>query len=125
VHDRLDAAIVVGDPGRLERVLVNLLSNAMKFSDDDGVITVTATQNDKSATISIADTGIGISPEDQDRIFERFYRADQLFDPKTPGTGLGLAIVHAITTQYGGTITVDSELGRGSTFTLVLPLAGS
>ena len=121
-HDELDAAKIAADPGRIERVLVNLLTNAMKFSGDDGTITVTATKDATSATITIADNGIGISAEDQPRIFERFYRADASIEPTTPGTGLGLAIVHAVTTQYGGTITVDSELGKGSTFTLVLPL---
>jgi PAS domain S-box-containing protein len=121
-HDGLDRAEIAADPGRIERVLVNLLTNAMKFSGDDGIITVSATQSDTSATVTVTDTGIGISPEDQLRVFDRFYRADQSSEPATPGSGLGLAIVHAITTQYGGTITVDSEVGKGSTFTLVLPL---
>lgn len=127
LHNDLDGAEVVGEPGRIERVVVNLLTNAMKFSHDDGVITVTAmrdTSDSSVATITIADTGIGIAADDLPRIFDRFYRADQSVDPKTSGTGLGLAIVHAITTQYGGSITADSEPGKGSTFTLTLPLRG-
>ena len=125
LHNELDGAEVIGDPGRIERVVVNLLTNAMKFSHDDGIITVTATRDDKTATIAIADNGIGIAADDLPRIFDRFYRADQNVDPKTAGTGLGLAIVHAITTQYGGTIAVESEFGKGSTFTLTLPLRDS
>jgi two-component system sensor histidine kinase/response regulator len=122
VQDNLDGAAVAGDPGRIERVLVNLLTNAVKFTADDGVITVTASRDEDSATIAVADNGIGIAEDEQTRIFERFYRADTGPDQKTTGTGLGLAIVQAITTQYGGTISVDSELGKGSTFTLTLPL---
>ena len=104
VQDDLDGAEVAADPGRIERVLVNLLTNAVKFTGDDGVITVTAARTADRATIAIADNGIGIAKEEQARIFERFYRADNGPDQKTIGTGLGLAIVHAITTQYGGTI---------------------
>ncbi|HZZ96366.1 MAG TPA: ATP-binding protein, partial [Jatrophihabitantaceae bacterium] len=122
VHDDLDGAVVAGDPGRIERVLVNLLTNAVKFTADDGVITVTAASDEDFATIAVADNGIGIAEGEQSRIFERFYRADTGSDQKTTGTGLGLAIVQAITTQYGGSISVDSELGKGSTFTLTLPL---
>jgi PAS domain S-box-containing protein len=122
VHNDLEGARAPADPGRIERVLVNLLSNAVKFTGDDGVITVTAGRENGCARIAVADNGIGIAPEDRDRIFERFYRATHNGARKTPGTGLGLAIVQAITTQYGGTISVDSEPGRGSTFTLSLPL---
>jgi PAS domain S-box-containing protein len=122
VRDDLDGAQVSADPGRIERVLVNLLTNAVKFTEDDGVITVTASRTTDSATIAIADNGIGIAPEDQERIFQRFYRGNNGAEPKASGTGLGLAIVSAITSQYGGTISVDSDLGKGSTFTLTLPL---
>jgi PAS domain S-box-containing protein len=122
VRDDLDGAQITADPGRIERVLVNLLTNAVKFTENDGVITVTASRNADSATIAIADNGIGIAPDDQDRIFQRFYRADNGAEQKASGTGLGLAIVQAITSQYGGTISVDSDLGKGSTFTLTLPL---
>ena len=122
VHDGLDGATMDGDPGRLERVLVNLLTNAVKFTGNDGLITVTGTRTADEAVITVADTGIGIAPDDLERIFERFYRADRGDQPRPPGSGLGLSIVSAITTQYGGRISVDSELGKGSTFTLVLPL---
>jgi PAS domain S-box-containing protein len=122
VHDGLDGAEAAADPGRLERVLVNLLTNAVKFTADDGTITVSAGRNADSATVSVTDNGIGIAPGDKDRIFERFYRAENGVGQKVAGTGLGLAIVQAIVSQYGGTIAVDSELGKGSTFTVTLPL---
>ncbi|HEY7008343.1 MAG TPA: ATP-binding protein [Jatrophihabitantaceae bacterium] len=122
VHNDLDGAHTPADPGRIERVLVNLLSNAVKFTGDDGVITITAARENGCARIAVSDNGIGIAAEDQERIFERFYRATHVGPHKAPGTGLGLAIVQAITTQYGGTISVDSEPGLGSTFTLSLPL---
>jgi PAS domain S-box-containing protein len=121
-HNDLTGVHVVGDAGRLERVLVNLLTNALKFTGEDGTITVTATSDDTRAMISVTDTGIGISPNDQKRIFERFFRADRGVASAASGTGLGLSIVKTITTQYGGEVTVSSELGKGSTFTLTLPL---
>jgi PAS domain S-box-containing protein len=122
LQDELDDAAVAADPVRLERVLVNLLTNAVKFTADDGTITVLASRNADSVTVSVSDNGIGIAPEDKERIFERFYRADNGIGHKVAGTGLGLAIVQAIVSQYGGTIAVDSELGKGSTFTVTLPL---
>ena len=121
IRNDLDGTRVVGDAGRLERVVVNLLSNAVKFTPDDGTITLTGQRDGDHATVTVVDTGIGIGVDDQKRIFERFYRADRGID-STAGTGLGLAIVRTITTQYGGKITVRSELGRGSTFTLTLPI---
>jgi PAS domain S-box-containing protein len=122
LQDEIDDAAVAADPVRLERVLVNLLTNAVKFTADDGTITVLASRNADSVTVSVSDNGIGIAPEDKERIFERFYRADNGIGHKVAGTGLGLAIVQAIVSQYGGTIAVDSELGKGSTFTVTLPL---
>jgi PAS domain S-box-containing protein len=122
LRDELAGARVAGDPGRLERVVVNLLTNALKFSADDATVTVTGRHEADHAVLSVANAGIGIAPEDQERIFQTFYRADPENGSRTSGTGLGLAIVRSITAQYGGEITVDSELGKGSTFTLVLPL---
>lgn len=122
VHDDLSDAVVAGNPGRIERVIVNLLTNALKFTPEDGTITVTGKRSGGEATIAVTDTGIGISPADQQRIFERFYRADSAAEAQTSGTGLGLAIAQTITHQYGGKLTVHSEPNRGSTFTLTLPL---
>ncbi len=122
-RDDLDGARVGGDSGRLERAIVNLLTNALKFTPEDGTITVTGRRDGDSVVISVADTGIGIAPEDYERIFHSFFRASAGTGAVAPGTGLGLAIVRSIVTQYGGDITVDSELGKGSTFTVVLPSA--
>jgi len=112
---------VKGDPGRLERVLINLLTNAVKFTGDDGRIDVTAHMDGGDAVIEVHDTGIGIPPEDLDRIFERYYRSPQLDETQVSGSGLGLAIARAIATQHGGSITAESIQGVGSTFTLRLP----
>jgi PAS domain S-box-containing protein len=124
-HNDLSGALVAANAGRIERVLVNLLTNALKFTPEDGTITVIGKRAGDEATISVSDTGVGISPEDQERIFERFYRASTPRDSAPAGTGLGLAIAQTITTQYGGKLTVDSEPGNGATFTLTLPLRGT
>jgi PAS domain S-box-containing protein len=125
VDNQLAGAVVGANPGRIERVLVNLLTNAVKFTPEDGTITVNGRRNGGEAIVEVRDTGIGISEEDQARIFERFYRAGDTQDSVPAGTGLGLAIAQTITTQYGGKLTVDSELGNGATFTLTLPLRGT
>jgi PAS domain S-box-containing protein len=117
----LAGAVVTGNAGRLERVIINLLTNAVKFTPVDGVITVVGRHNGGEATIEVTDDGIGISPEDQDRIFERFFRTGPSANSAASGTGLGLAIAQTITTQYGGKLTVSSAPGAGSTFTLTLP----
>jgi PAS domain S-box-containing protein len=119
----VDGVIVTGDAGRLERVFVNLLSNALKFSSEDAVVRLSAQRNGSGVSIAVTDNGIGISQENQARIFERFFRVrDNGHTESAPGSGLGLSIVHSIITQYGGTIDVDSELGKGSTFTVTLPV---
>jgi PAS domain S-box-containing protein len=121
--NEVDGVVVTGDPGRLERVFVNLLSNALKFSSEDGVVRLSAQQNGPGVSIAVTDNGIGISEENQARIFERFFRVRDTADTESaPGSGLGLSIVHSIVTQYGGTIDVNSELGTGSTFTVTLPV---
>ena len=122
VTNAVDGVLVTGQPSRMERLFTNLLTNALKFTADDGTITIVATREARDVRVQISDTGIGISQEDQQRIFERFYRADQTFESSASGTGLGLSIVLAIVRQYGGTIAVDSELGKGSTFTLTFPI---
>jgi PAS domain S-box-containing protein len=122
--NEVDGVVVTGDPGRLERVFVNLLSNALKFSNEDGVVRLSAQQEGPAVSIAVIDNGIGISEENKERIFERFFRVRDRSEPEpVPGSGLGLSIVHSIVTQYGGTIDVDSELGKGSTFTVTLPVS--
>ena len=110
---------IIGDAERLERALGNLVANAMKFTDRGGSITITADAVDSDVIITVADTGIGIEPEQQGRVFERFYKADR--GRGTGGTGLGLAIVKHIVLAHEGTVAVESRLGRGSTFTMRLP----
>jgi two-component system phosphate regulon sensor histidine kinase PhoR len=119
----LDGARVMGHRIRLEQAFVNLLDNAVKFNHPGGEVRVeTARAKDGSATITICDTGIGIPSEDLPRIFERFYRVDKARSREVGGTGLGLSIVKHVIERMNGTIVVDSELGRGSSFTVTLPL---
>jgi PAS domain S-box-containing protein len=124
-HNDVNDVVVIGDADRLERVFVNLLSNALKFSDEDGVVRVSAQRTGPDVSIAIIDNGVGISEENQERIFERFFRVHDNGDGQAAaaGSGLGLSIVHSIVTQCGGSIDVASELGKGSTFTVTLPVS--
>lgn len=117
---------ILGYKLRLEQVLVNLLTNAVKFNHPGGEVRIEATRTPEGkARVTIADTGIGIPGEDLSRIFERFYRVDRARSREVGGTGLGLSIVkHAIERMHG-TVSVESDLGKGSTFTVTLPLAGT
>lgn len=105
----------------------NLLDNAFKFSPNNGIVTVQVTEvkQDKQPKVLIAiqDHGIGMTPEQLKRIYERFYRVDQ--SGNVPGTGLGMAIVQEIITHHGGTIEIESELGKGTKVMLYLPVAES
>jgi two-component system, OmpR family, phosphate regulon sensor histidine kinase PhoR len=114
---------VMADPGRLEQVLVNLLDNAIKYTPDQGSVTISATVTDDLVQVSLADTGVGIPPLDLPRIFERFYRVDTARSREQGGTGLGLAIVKHIVQIHGGDIAVESSTGKGSTFTFTLKKA--
>lgn len=106
----------------IEQALTNLIDNAVKYSDKDAVVTVCISKNGEMAEISVRDDGIGIPDKDRPRIFERFYRVDKARSRELGGTGLGLAIVKHIIIVHRGSIRVDSELGKGSTFTLSIPL---
>ena len=121
---RVEDAQVLGDRVQIEQALVNLLDNAVKFNRPSGEVLVEVTRpaNGK-ISISITDTGIGIPHDDLPRIFERFYRVDKARSREVGGTGLGLSIVKHIVERLNGTVTVDSQLGKGSTFTLLLPAA--
>lgn len=105
----------------LEQAVINLLDNAIKYSEPGGEVQVLGSHSEHEITITVADTGCGISAEHLSRVFERFYRVDKARSRKLGGTGLGLAIVKHIVQAHGGRVTVKSNLGTGSTFTLHLP----
>jgi len=109
------------DPTLLEQAVVNLLDNAIKYSEPDSAIHVSASLNDSEVKIMVKDQGIGIAKKHLPRLFERFYRVDKARSRKMGGTGLGLAIVKHIAQAHGGQVTVKSELGKGSSFTIHLP----
>jgi signal transduction histidine kinase len=111
-----------GDDMRLTRVLGNLISNALRYTPEGGRITLSAKQNDRSVQISVQDTGVGITSEALPQIFNRLYRGDASRTESTGESGLGLAIAKSLVEAHGGTITVASELGRGTTFTITLPV---
>jgi len=111
---------VLADRAKLEQVLVNLLDNAIKYTQDNGTITISSAETEGMLTIAVSDTGIGIPDNDLPRIFERFYRVDAARSREQGGTGLGLAIVKHILQLYGGSISVESRPGKGSTFSFTL-----
>ena len=117
-----DQAIIVGDRDRLKQVLLNLVDNALKYTPQGGEVTLSLTKDDAWVKISVRDTGIGIAPDDIPNLFGRFYRVDKARSRDAGGTGLGLAIAKSVVDAHNGKITVESELGKGSTFTVWLPL---
>ena len=112
---------VYGSDTQIATAVTNLVENAIAYSSEETTVSLTMRQDDDWIEIDVTDQGIGIAPQDVDRIFERFYRADQARSRSTGGTGLGLAIVKHIATNHGGRVDVSSTLGAGSTFTLRLP----
>ncbi|WP_433344846.1 sensor histidine kinase [Micromonospora sp. CA-111912] len=112
---------VYGSDSQIATAVANLVENAVNYSGEDTTVRVTARADGEHVAISVADQGIGIAPTDVERVFERFYRADQARSRATGGTGLGLAIVKHIVSNHGGRVEVSSTLGGGSTFTLRLP----
>ena len=113
---------IVGDEAKLRQALSNLLGNAIKFTPSGGAIQITAKKDDKAMVVEVADTGMGIIPEDLPHVFERFYQADSSSTRGFGGAGLGLAICKEIVEAHGGRIEVESEIGKGSVFRVVLPL---
>ncbi|HLA94128.1 MAG TPA: ATP-binding protein, partial [Pyrinomonadaceae bacterium] len=113
---------VLADSGRLEQMLTNLIDNAIKFNRPAGSVEVEAMPGEQYNIISVADSGEGIMPEHLQRIFERFYRLDRGRTREVGGTGLGLAIVKHLARLHGGEVSVESELGRGTTFFIELPV---
>lgn len=119
----IDQVLVNGDPDRLKQVLVNLISNAIKYTPGHGTVTFELSRVENQSRLMIRDTGPGIPAEDLPYIFERFYRAEKSRTrSKTSGFGLGLSIAYWIINIHGGTIEVESQEGQGTTFTIWLPL---
>ena len=120
VDDRVGA--VVGDERKIKQVILNLLSNAVKFTPEGGRVTVRALPAGDAVEVAVSDTGIGIAPEDREAIFEEFRQVGSDYARKREGTGLGLTLARKFVELHGGTIRVESEVGRGSTFTVALPV---
>ena len=114
---------VLADEHRLRQVLDNLLSNAVKFTPEGGTVSVSAAADGSGARLVVADTGIGVSEEEQKQVFSRFFRASTATRRAIPGTGLGLAICHALIEQHGGSIEFSSLEGRGTEVSVTLPAA--
>jgi signal transduction histidine kinase len=110
------------DRDKVTQVLMNLIGNAVKFSPQDGKVTVDIKKNGNEwVQISVADTGPGILPQETNKIFTKFYQIAKMDKQRPKGTGLGLAISKALVEMHGGTIWVESEVGKGSTFCFTLP----
>ncbi len=114
-------AVVDGDAGWLQRMLLNLLDNALKFTPEGGEVTLRVAPEGSAVRVDVADTGIGLTREDAGHVFERFFRADPARSPETPGAGLGLSLVKWIVDRHHGRVQVASEPQRGSAFTVWLP----
>jgi two-component system, OmpR family, sensor kinase len=113
---------VYGNADQLKQALVALVDNALKYTPYEGSVTLSLTTKERSAIVKVSDTGIGILPDDLPHIFERFYRADRARSRDRGGSGLGLAIVQSIVREHEGSIEVESTPGKGSTFTMKLPI---
>lgn len=119
-----DQAVVQGDPDRLKQLMLNLVNNAIAYTPDGGTVTLSLHRRpDDWVRVAVADTGVGIAADDLPHIFDRFWRHDKARSPKLGGSGLGLSIAKSIVEAHGGRITVESELGKGTTFEVLLPLA--
>jgi signal transduction histidine kinase len=115
------AKALSADPDRLSQAVINLLSNALKFTPAGGQVEVRVERGPRGAEVRVADSGIGIGPQDLPRVFERLYRADGSRNRATGGAGIGLSIAKAIVEAHGGTITAASQPGRGAEFRILLP----
>ena len=113
---------ITADKNAIGQAVSNLLDNALKYTPRGGRITARLSVQDGEVVVEVEDTGIGVEPQDRDRIFERFYRVDKARSRELGGTGLGLAIVKHIAFVHGGRVAVDSTPGAGSTFSIFLPL---
>jgi len=119
----LDLPDILADETRVAQVLLNLIDNAIKYTESKGLITISAKEKDKFVQINVSDTGVGIPEKDIPRLFERFYRVDKVRSRELGGTGLGLSIVKHIVQAHGGQVSVQSVLGQGCTFSFTIPKA--
>jgi signal transduction histidine kinase/CheY-like chemotaxis protein len=125
VVDAAGVGEIVADRGKLKQMLLNLVSNAIKFTPDGGTVTISSRRLENEVEISVTDTGIGVAEEDHERIFEEFQQLDSGAGRQQQGTGLGLALTKRFVELHGGSIRLKSELGAGSVFTLALPLGAA
>jgi two-component system phosphate regulon sensor histidine kinase PhoR len=124
IREDMQDLYVAGSRLRLEQAFLNLLANAIKFNRSEGEVRVRVTHTDDGRiAVMISDTGVGIPSQDLPRIFERFYRVDKARSRQVGGTGLGLSIVKHVIERMNGTVTVDSQVGKGTTFQVLLPAA--
>jgi two-component system, OmpR family, sensor histidine kinase BaeS len=119
----LEPAVVHGEPKRLEQIVVNLLSNALRYTDAGGSVRVVVRRDGDDALLEVRDTGIGIATEDLPRVFTRFWRGEKSRSRDTGGAGIGLSIVKELVQAHGGAITVESASGEGSIFRVAIPLS--
>lgn len=117
-----DDGTIFADKDKLSQVVINLLSNALKFTGEGGSVTVAVRQESICTSITVCDTGIGIADKDLPHIFQRFYRADESRNRMTGGSGIGLTLVKAMVEAHGGSVAVESEIGKGTCVTLRIPL---
>ena len=121
IDDLPDAAEVVGDAFRLRQAFDNILSNAIKYTPAGGTIRISGEVSPDDVILNFADTGIGIHPDDLERVFDPYFRAQSVRESPTPGTGLGMGIIRSIVEDQGGSLFLESELGAGTTVTVILP----
>ncbi|ELR96384.1 cell wall metabolism sensor histidine kinase WalK [Gloeocapsa sp. PCC 73106] len=117
-----ESVTIMGEPSQLSRMILNLVTNGIYYTPSGGMIIVTLNYTEYHALIRVQDTGIGIAPEEQTRIFDRFYRVQSDRSRGTGGAGLGLSIAAAIAHTHRGNLKVQSQLGQGSLFIIELPL---
>jgi signal transduction histidine kinase len=117
----IEEKIIAVDADKIERIMLNLLSNSIKFTDEGGSISVNIYDKGDSVEISVKDTGIGIPEEKQNIIFDRFVQVDKTFKRNREGSGIGLSLVRMLAEMHGGTVSVRSKIGEGSEFIIMLP----
>lgn len=113
-----------GDPDRLEQLVENLLSNALRYTDSGGLVTLRTFRDGDASVLQVEDTGMGIAEEEIGHVFERFWRSEKSRARIHGGAGIGLAIVAELARRHDGVVTVESSIGEGSTFSVRFPLGG-